>query len=52
LTHEARCRLKRCRLLVQMGLPAEEDLRAARAAAAKLRHPEKYVEEIDRLAGG
>ena len=52
LTHEARCRLKRCRLLAQMGLPLEEDLRTAREVVAKLRHPEKYVEEIDRLAGG
>lgn len=52
LTHEARCRLKRCRLLAQMGLPLEDDLRAARAAAAKLRHPEKFLEEIERLAGG
>jgi hypothetical protein len=49
-THEARCRLKRCRLLAQMGLPLADDLRAAREAAAQLRHPEKYVEEIDRLA--
>jgi hypothetical protein len=51
LAHEARCRLKRCRLLAQMGLPLDED-RAARETAAKLRHPEKYIEEIDRLAGG
>jgi hypothetical protein len=51
-THEARCRLKRCRLLAQMGLPLADDLRAAREVALKLRHPEKYVEEIDRLAGG
>ena len=49
LTHEARCRLKRCRLLAQMGLPLEEDRRAAREAAGKLRHPEKYLEELDRL---
>jgi hypothetical protein len=49
LTHEVRCRLKRCRLLAEMGLPLEDDLRAAREAAARLRHPEKYVEEIDRL---
>jgi hypothetical protein len=49
LTHEARCRLKRCRLLRAMGLPADEDLPAAREAAARLRHPEKYLEEIDRV---
>jgi hypothetical protein len=52
LTHETRCRLKRCRLLAQMGLPLEDDLRAAREAAAKLRHPEQYFEEIDRLGRG
>ncbi|HKI36837.1 MAG TPA: hypothetical protein VKA46_33605 [Gemmataceae bacterium] len=52
LTHETRCRLKRCRLLAQMGLPLDEDLRAAREVAGKLRQPEKYLEEVDRLAGG
>jgi hypothetical protein len=51
-THETRCRLKRCRLLAQMGLPLDDDLRAAREAAGKLRHQEQYIEEIDRLAGG
>jgi hypothetical protein len=50
LTHETRCRLKRCRLLAQMGLPLEEDLRAAREVAGKLRHPEKYLVELDSLA--
>jgi hypothetical protein len=52
LAHEARCRLKRCRLLAQMGLPLAEDLAAARAASGKVRHPEKYLEELARLAGG
>jgi hypothetical protein len=52
LAHETRCRIKRCRLLAQMGLPLEEDLGAARAAAAKLRHPEKYIAEIDKIAAG
>jgi hypothetical protein len=49
LAHETRCRLKRCRLLARMGLPLGEDLRAAREAAGKLRHPEKYLEEIERI---
>jgi hypothetical protein len=52
LAHEARCRVARCRLLAQTGLPLEDDLRAAREAAGKLRHPEKFLEEIDRIAKG
>jgi hypothetical protein len=51
LTHETRSRLKRCRLLARMGLPMVDDLRAVGEVAAKLRHPEKYTAEIDRLAG-
>jgi hypothetical protein len=52
LDREARCRVKRCRLLARLGRPLAEELAAARAAAGKLRHPEKYLEELARIEGG
>ncbi len=43
---EARCRVHRCKLLARMGQPLEEELTAARAAAAKLRDPAPLLAEL------
>ncbi|HZT80363.1 MAG TPA: hypothetical protein VFA26_09080 [Gemmataceae bacterium] len=50
--YESRCRLKRCELLARLGRPFDEELAAARTVAARLKHPEKYLEPLDRLARG
>jgi hypothetical protein len=47
---EARCRLNRLRLLARMGKPLAEEAAAAREAASRLRQPESFLAEIDRLA--
>jgi hypothetical protein len=49
LAAEAECRLKRCRLLVSMGQPIEEEARAARTAAGRLRDPSWYLAELERV---
>jgi hypothetical protein len=51
LAYECRVRLKRCRLLAQLGQLQEADLAAARLSAAKLRLPEKHFAAIEQLAG-
>jgi hypothetical protein len=51
LLQETRCRIKRCRLLAQMGRLTPEDVIAARTAAARLRHPKKYLADIEGLVG-
>jgi hypothetical protein len=48
---EVRCRLERCRLLVQLERPLAEELSAARTAAGRLRRPGEplaLIEEIER----
>jgi hypothetical protein len=52
LGREARCRLERCRLLARMGRTLGEEVAAARAAAGRLRHPEKYLTELNRIVPG
>jgi hypothetical protein len=42
-------RMERCRLLSRLGLPLGEEASAARAVAGKLRKPDKWLAEIDRL---
>jgi hypothetical protein len=49
LAYECRVRIKRCRLLSQLGQLQEADLAAARAAAGKLRLPEKHLTEIEQV---
>jgi hypothetical protein len=51
LLYECRVRLKRCVLLARLGRLREPDLVAAREAARKLRRPENYLAQVDRLAG-
>ena len=50
LHEECRCRVKRCRLLAQMGRPLEDELTAARASARTLRDPAPHLAELDRIA--
>lgn len=50
LDHEARCRLKRCRLLAKLGQPLDEERQRAREAAHRLKSPQKYLEELDKMA--
>jgi hypothetical protein len=47
---EARCRVNRCKLLARMGQPLEEELAAARAAAAKLRDPAPLLAELEKMS--
>jgi hypothetical protein len=51
LLYECRVRLKRCVLLARLGRLRPDDLAAAREAARKLRRPEKYLAQLDELAG-
>jgi hypothetical protein len=51
LAAECRAHVKRCRLLGRLGRLRDEDLDAARAAAARLRRPQTYLAEIDEIAG-
>jgi hypothetical protein len=52
LDSECRVRVKLCRALARLGRPLGEEWRKARAAARRLRKPGKYLEELERLAGG
>jgi hypothetical protein len=52
LAYECLVRLKRVRLLVARGLPAEEEIQAARASLARLRAPGWYEGELDRVLRG
>jgi hypothetical protein len=52
LAYECLVRLKRMRLLKKMGLPPEDELKALHRAAAKLRAPEWYLEELARVLRG
>jgi hypothetical protein len=52
LHDECRCRVKRCRLLAQMGRPLDEELAAAEQAARKLRDPAPHLAELERIARG
>jgi hypothetical protein len=49
LAYECRVRIKRCRLLAQMGQLQEADLAVARASAGKLRLPERFLAEIGQI---
>ncbi len=44
---EVQCRLRRCRLLVKMGRPVQEELALARAAANCLRDPKPMLAKLD-----
>jgi hypothetical protein len=48
---EVYCHRERCRLLAGFGRLTSTDLDAARAAALRLRFPERHLAELDRLAG-
>jgi hypothetical protein len=50
LMDEYLCRVKRYRLFVQLGMPPEGELAEARSAAARLRRPERFLADLDRLA--
>jgi hypothetical protein len=52
LAYECLVRLKRARLLVRMGLPAEEEVEAVRVAASRLREPSWYLGELERVLAG
>ncbi|HZT80362.1 MAG TPA: hypothetical protein VFA26_09075 [Gemmataceae bacterium] len=48
--YEARICLKRCELLARMGRPLEEQLALAREAAGRLKKPEKYLAQLERVS--
>jgi len=50
LVSECEVRIKRCRLLAQLERLRPEDLEDARAAAQKLRLPDRYLAQIERIA--
>jgi hypothetical protein len=50
LAQECEAHVKRCGLLARLGKLTAADLAAARVAAGKLRKPEKYLAEIDRIS--
>jgi hypothetical protein len=50
--YECEIRVKRCRLLAQMGRLSDSDLADAQASAQKLRRPQRYVSELERIASG
>jgi ATP/maltotriose-dependent transcriptional regulator MalT len=50
LARTCRAQIKRCSLLARMGLLTEADREAAREAARRLRKPDSYLAEIERLA--
>ena len=52
LAYECQVRLKRCRLLARMGQPLDEEVTAARAAAARLRAPDWYLGQLERILAG
>jgi hypothetical protein len=47
---ESRCRWERCRLLVRLGRPWDEEREALRQAADGLRQPARYLDRLDELA--
>jgi hypothetical protein len=49
LDYECRVHIERCRLLSQLGRLQNADLDAAREAARRLRYPDEYVAEINKL---
>jgi hypothetical protein len=51
LAYECRVRLRRCRLLVQLGQLQPADRESAREAVRKLRAPASYLQELDRIGG-
>jgi hypothetical protein len=52
LAYECLVHLKRARLLRTMGRPVEEEVAAVRTAAAKLRAPEWYLDQLERIVRG
>jgi hypothetical protein len=52
LFHECRVRVERCRLLARLGQPPADDLAEARAAAARLRDPAPWLEQLARIEAG
>jgi hypothetical protein len=52
LHDEFLCRIKRLRLLAQMGQPIDQELALAREAVQKLREPADHQEKIERAARG
>jgi hypothetical protein len=48
LAYECQVRIKRVRVLRRLGEPAEDEAQAARAAAARLRAPAWYLDELGR----
>jgi hypothetical protein len=52
LAYECLVRLKRTRLLKKMGQPVEDEVEAVRQTAARLRVPEWYLGELERVLKG
>ena len=52
LHYECTCHIDRCRLLARMGRPLDEELKAGREAAAKLRKPAAELAKLERIASG
>ena len=52
LAYETRCRIVRCGLLARLGRPLDEELKAGREAAARLRNPAPELEKLEHVAGG
>jgi hypothetical protein len=52
LAYESQVRIKRVRLLRQLGRTLDDELRAAHAAITRLRAPEWYRDELDRALRG
>ncbi len=52
LAYESVCHVERCRLLARLGKPLDEELKAGREAAAKLRNPGPELEKLERIAEG
>ena len=49
LATECQCRLEICRLLVQLGEPVTQAIADTRAAALRLKHPERILSHLDAL---
>jgi len=52
LATEADCRIQRCRLLARMGQLPEEEVQATRAGIARLRAPQTYLANLERILSG
>ena len=48
LLYEARCRLKRLRLMAMVGPAPAAEVEAARAIIQQLRQPDKYLQQLAR----